>query len=197
MLIRSAVFVKSASKLEECPETNLPEFAMIGRSNVGKSSLINTIANHSKLSKVSVTPGKTKLIGYFLMNDEWYLVDLPGYGYAQIGQKNRMHRLGITHDYFIGRENLKKVFVLIDGNILPQSIDLDFIHSLDQKNIPFDIVMTKIDKATQKEFSLHTRLFKEELAKIVTHMPKIFPISNVTKRGKEKLLDYIEELINW
>ncbi|HBB04526.1 TPA: YihA family ribosome biogenesis GTP-binding protein [Patescibacteria group bacterium] len=196
MLIRSAVFVKSASKLEECPETNLPEFAMIGRSNVGKSSLINTIANHSKLSKVSVTPGKTKLIGYFLMNDEWYLVDLPGYGYAQIGQKNRMHRLGITHDYFIGRENLKKVFVLIDGNILPQSIDLDFIHSLDQKNIPFDIVMTKIDKATQKEFSLHTRLFKEELAKIVTHMPKIFPISNVTKRGKEKLLDYIEELIN-
>lgn len=101
MLIRTAVFVKSASKLGECPDTHLPEFAMIGRSNVGKSSLINTIANHSKLSKVSVTPGKTKLIGYFLMNDDWYLVDLPGYGYAQTGKKNREHRIGVTHDYFI------------------------------------------------------------------------------------------------
>ncbi|MCX6825388.1 MAG: ribosome biogenesis GTP-binding protein YihA/YsxC [candidate division SR1 bacterium] len=195
MLIRTAVFIKSASKIEECPETELPEFAMIGRSNVGKSSLINTIANHSKLSKVSITPGKTKLIGYFLINDSWYLVDLPGYGYAQTGKKNREHRLGITHDYFIERFPLKRVFVLIDGNIAPQSIDLDFIHSLDQKNIPFDIVMTKIDKATQKSFSLHSRLLNQELAKLVTHMPKIFPVSNVTKRGKEKLLEYIQELI--
>lgn len=101
MLIRSAVFVKSASKLSECPDTNLPEFAMIGRSNVGKSSLINTIANHSKLSKVSVTPGKTKLIGYFLMNNEWHLVDLPGYGYASTGKKNRDLRIKVTHDYFL------------------------------------------------------------------------------------------------
>jgi GTP-binding protein len=195
MLIRTAVFIKSASKLSECPEGDLPEFAMIGRSNVGKSSLINTLANHSKLSKVSVTPGKTKLIGYFLMNDDWYLVDLPGYGYAQTGKKNRDLWIRITHDYFLGRESLKRVFVLIDGNIPPQDIDLDFIYSLDQKNIPFDIVMTKIDKATQKEFSLHSRLFKEKLASVVTHMPNIFPVSNVTKRGKEKLLDYINELI--
>lgn len=103
MLIRTAVFVKSASKLGECPDTHLPEFAMIGRSNVGKSSLINTLANHSKLSKTSVTPGKTKLIGYFLMNDAWYLVDLPGYGYAQTGKKNRDHWIGVTHEYFIER----------------------------------------------------------------------------------------------
>ena len=101
MLIRTATFIKSASKLSECPETNLPEFAMIGRSNVGKSSLINTLANHSKLSKTSVTPGKTKLIGYFLMNDNRYLVDLPGYGYAQTGKKNRDLWIKITHDYFI------------------------------------------------------------------------------------------------
>jgi GTP-binding protein len=167
---------------------------MIGRSNVGKSSLINTLANHSKLSKTSVTPGKTKLIGYFLMNDAWYLVDLPGYGYAQTGKKNRDLWISITHDYFIEREQLKRVFVLIDGNIPPQHIDLDFIYSLDQKNIPFDIVMTKIDKATQKSLSLHTRLLKEHLTKIVTHKPNIFPVSNVTKRGKEKLLEYIEIL---
>jgi GTP-binding protein len=155
---------------------------MIGRSNVGKSSLINMLANHSKLCKVSVTPGKTKLIGYFLMNTEWYLVDLPGYGYAQTGKKNRDLWIKITHDYFLGREQLKKVFVLIDGNIPPQHIDLDFIYSLDQKNIPFDIVMTKIDKATQKSLSLHTRLLKENIATVVTHMPKIFTVSNVTKR---------------
>ena len=195
MIIRTATFIKSASKLSECPETLLPEFAMIGRSNVGKSSLINMLANHSKLSKVSVTPGKTKLIGYFLMNDNRYLVDLPGYGYAQTGKKNRDLWIKITHDYFIGREQLKKVFVLIDGNIPPQHIDLDFIYSLDQKNIPFDIVMTKIDKATQKSFSLHSRMLKEHLAKIVTHMPNIFPVSNVTKRGREKLLEYIETMI--
>ncbi|MEI7557513.1 MAG: hypothetical protein WCJ45_01345 [bacterium] len=106
-----------------------------------------------------------------------------------------MHRIGITHDYFIGRESLKRVFVLVDGNILPQHIDLDFIYSLDQKNIPFDIVMTKTDKATQKSLSLHTRLLEQQLATVVTHMPKIFPVSNVTKRGKEKLLEYIETLM--
>ncbi|MEI7919002.1 MAG: ribosome biogenesis GTP-binding protein YihA/YsxC [bacterium] len=195
MLIRSATFVKSASKLEECPQSDLPEFAMIGRSNVGKSSLINTIANHSKLSKVSVTPGKTKLIGFFLMNDSRHLVDLPGYGYAQTGKKNRDLWIKITHDYFIGRENLKKVFVLVDGNIPPQAIDLDFIYSLDQKNIPFAIIMTKIDKATQKSLSLHTRLLKQQLAGFLTTMPDIFTISNVTKRGKEKLLEYIETLM--
>lgn len=202
MLIRSATFVKSASKLSECPsskdwnpQADFPEFAMIGRSNVGKSSLINMLANHSKLCKVSVTPGKTKLIGYFLMNESWYLVDLPGYGYAQTGKQNRDLWIKITHDYFIGREQLKRVFVLVDGNIPPQSIDLDFIYSLDQKHIPFDIIMTKIDKATQKEYSHHSRLFREKLATVVTTMPKIFPVSNVTKRGREQLLEYIETLM--
>lgn len=195
MLIHTATFVKSASKLSECPETQLPEFAMIWRSNVGKSSLINTIANHSKLSKVSVTPGKTKLIGYFLINDNWHLVDLPGYGYAQTGKNNRNLWIQTTHDYFIWREQLKRVFVLVDASILPQDIDLDFIYSLDQKNIPFDIIMTKVDKATQKSLSLHTRLLKQKLADFIIHMPKIFMISNVSKKGREQLLEYIETLM--
>lgn len=195
MLIHTAVFVKSASKLEECPKEALPEFAIIGRSNVGKSSYINTLANHGKLSRVSVTPGKTTLLWYFLMNESWYLVDLPGYGYARTWNKNRMHRMWVTHEYFIGRKSLKRVFVLVDGNIPPQDIDLDFIYSLDQKHIPFDIVMTKIDKTTQKSLSLHTRLLKQKLADFLLYMPKIFTISNVTKKGREKLLDYIDEMI--
>ena len=195
MLIRSATFVKSASKLSECPQSDFPEFAMIGRSNVGKSSLINMLANNSKLSKVSVTPGKTKLIGYFLMNQNWYLVDLPGYGYAQISKKERDRWLATTQEYFVGREQLKMVFVLVDGSIPPQTIDFDFIYSLDQYGIPFSVIMTKIDKATQKEFSLHSRLFIKKLESFVSIMPKIFPVSNVTKRGKEKLLDYIETLM--
>lgn len=195
MFIRSAIFVKSASKLAECPVSDLPEFVMIGRSNVGKSSLINTIANNSKLSKTSVKPGKTTLINFFLINEAWHLVDLPGYGYARTWNKNRMHRIWITHDYFIGRASLKRVFVLVDGNIPPQDIDLDFIYSLDQKNIPFDIVMTKIDKTTQKSLSLHMRLLQQKLTDFVVHMPKIFTVSNVTKRGREKLLEYIETLM--
>ena len=130
-----------------------------------------------------------------MINNDWYLVDLPGYGYAQTGKKNREHRIGITQEYFLKRTSLKRVFVLIDGNIPPQNIDLDFIYSLDQNNIPFDIVMTKIDKATQKSLSLHMRLLKQHLASFVAHMPKIFSVSNVTKKGKEKLLEHIEEII--
>lgn len=202
MLIRSATFIKSASKFSECPsskdwnpESDFPEFAMIGRSNVGKSSLINTITNNSKISRVSVTPGKTKLLGYFLINDSWYLVDLPWYWYAKISKWERDHWLKTTQEYFMKRLSLKKVFVLIDWSIPPQNIDLDFIYSLDKQKISFDIVLTKIDKATQKNFSLYSRLLKEKLESFLPAMPKIFPVSNVTKRGKEKLLEYIETLI--
>jgi GTP-binding protein len=129
------------------------------------------------------------------MNQNWYLVDLPGYGYAQISKKERDRWLATTKEYFAGREQLKMVFVLVDGSIPPQTIDFDFIYSLDQKHIPFDIIMTKIDKATQKEYSHHSRLFREKLATVVTTMPKIFPVSNVTKRGREQLLEYIETLM--
>jgi len=195
MLIRSAIFVKSASQLAECPVSDLPEFAMIGRSNVGKSSLINTIANNSKLSKISIKPGKTTLINFFLMNKEWHLVDLPGYGFAKSGTEHRITWIDTTHEYFVGRPNLKKVFVLIDGSIAPQELDIEFVVSLDQEKIPYAIVLTKLDKSNQKEAARHQRELLEQLSVSVTKIPEIFAVSNKTKRGREHLLEYIEENI--
>ncbi|MFZ2150790.1 MAG: ribosome biogenesis GTP-binding protein YihA/YsxC [Candidatus Absconditicoccaceae bacterium] len=195
MIISKAVFIKSASKFEECPVSNLPEFAMIGRSNVGKSSLINTLANNGTLSKTSVKPGKTKLINFFVINDTWHLVDLPGYGYAKSGKADRAYWIDTTHDYFVKRKYLKKVFVLVDGSIPPQKIDIDFIYSLDQENISFDIVITKMDKTNQKNLNLYKHLLEENIKMFVSKMPKIFTISNVSKRGREELLDYIQNLI--
>lgn len=195
MIIRKAVFVKSASKLEECPQTDFPEFAVIGRSNVGKSSLINMLANINSLVKVSTKPGKTQLINFFLINDERCLVDLPGYGYAASGAKNRGYWIDTTHDYFIERETLKRVFVLVDWSISPQKIDLEFISTLEEEKIPYTIVMTKMDKAKQKDFNANLRLFKDKLEEFVDHMPKIFPISNVSKKWREELLNYIQDLM--
>ena len=195
MLVSKAVFVKSASKFEECPVSDLPEFAMIGRSNVGKSSLINTLVNNSTLSKTSVKPGKTKLINFFNIDNSWSLVDLPGYGYAKSWKADRAYRIDTTHDYFLKRSSLKRVFVLVDGSILPQKIDIDFIYSLSEENIPFDIVMTKIDKTTQKSLGLHKRLLEENIKTFVVNMPKIFSVSNVSKRWKDELLDYIQNII--
>jgi len=195
MIICKAIFVKSASKLEKCPHTDRPEFAFIGRSNVGKSSLINTLANNGTLSKTSIKPWKTQLMNFFLINDERYLVDLPWYGYASSGAKDRAYRIDATHDYFIGRSSLKRVFVLVDGSILPQKIDLEFMNALAEEWIRFDIVMTKIDKATQKDLAQHERLLKEKLCTIVDHLPKIFPLSNISKRWRERLLDYIQDLM--
>ncbi len=195
MLISKAVFVKSASKFEECPPSNLPEFAMIWRSNVGKSSLINTLVNNRTLSKISMKPWKTQLINFFLINDSWYLVDLPWYGYAKSWKSDRAYWIDTTHDYFTRREYLKKVFVLIDGSILPQKIDIDFIYSLEEENISFDIVITKIDKTNQKNLSLYRRALEENLKTFVYSKPNIFTISNITKRGRDQLLDYIQTLI--
>lgn len=195
MIVSKASFVKSASKFEELPESDFPEFAMIGRSNVWKSSLINTLSNNGSLSKISNKPGKTKLMNFFLINDSWYLVDLPWYGYAKSWKGDRAYWIDTTQQYFLERSTLRRVFVLIDGSIPPQKIDLDFIYTLNEENIRFDIVMTKIDKGTQKDLSLHTRLLWEELASIVSNMPKIFMISNVNKRWRDKLLDYIQDLI--
>lgn len=195
MIVRKAIFVKSASKLEECPQTDFPEFAMIGRSNVGKSSLINTLANNGTLSKTSIKPWKTQLINFFLINDERHLVDLPGYGYASSGAKDRGYWIDATHDYFIGRTVLKRVFVLIDWSIPTQRIDVNFISSLEDEHIPYSIVMTKMDKTSQKEFNLHLRSLKASLEPIVSYMPKIFPISNISKRWREELLNYIQDLM--
>ena len=195
MLIRSATFVKSASQLSQCPESDLPEFAMIGRSNVGKSSLINTLTNSSTLVKVSTKPGKTQLINFFLINDSRHLVDLPGYGFAISGLEHRARWIDVTHDYFVGRPQLKKVFVLVDGSLPPQPIDMEFITALDQERIPYALVMTKLDKSTQKEAARHQRMFLEQLSGCVSTIPEIFAVSNKTKRGRDVLLDYIEENI--
>lgn len=195
MIISKAVFVKSASKFEECPQSDFLEFAMIGRSNVWKSSLINTLVNNGTLSKTSVKPWKTQLINFFNINDSWTLVDLPWYGYAKSWKSDRAYWIDTTHDYFIRRNTLKKVFVLLDWSIAPQKIDLDFIYSLEEEHISFDIVITKIDKTNQKSLSLHRRLLEENLKTFVFSKPNIFAISNISKRWRDQLLDYIEEII--
>lgn len=193
MLITSADFIKSASKLSECPVEDFPEFAFIGRSNVGKSSLINMLTQRKQLAKVSVTPGKTELLNYFLINKNRYLVDLPGYGYAKKSKAQRIAREKVMWKYFMERATLKTVFLLIDGSILPQHIDLEFIEWLVYHKVPFEIIVTKIDKTSQKNLHKHMTLCKKEINKIVIDQPKIFYVSNTKGKGKEKILEYIEE----
>ena len=179
MIITSAKFTKSASKLIECPSADFPEFAFIGRSNVGKSSLINMLTQRNSLAKVSGTPGKTTLLNYFLINEARYLVDLPGYGYAKQTKQERFKWTSTLWEYFINRPTLKTVFLLIDGSILPQHIDLEFMDILEAEKIPFDIVITKTDKCNQKDLYKHLTLLKGEIEKLLGRLPKIFYTSNV------------------
>jgi len=196
MKISSADFIKSASKMSEAPEDEYPEIIVIWRSNVGKSSLINMLTNINQLAKSSSKPGKTKLINYFLINKNRYLVDLPGYGYAKIGLKTRRAWMDIMYDYFTTKATLKKVFVLIDGKIPPQRLDIEFLVELEKEAIPFDIIITKIDKAKQKELSKNLKNLKKELsANLEGELPRMFLTSVLKKRGKKEILDYIETLI--
>jgi len=195
MIIRKATFVKSASKLEECPQTDFPEFAVIGRSNVGKSSLINTLVNINSLVKVSTKPGKTQLINFFLVNDERCLVDLPGYGYAKSWREDRGYWIDMTQTFFLERKNLRRVFVLIDGNIPPQKIDLEFMQTLADENILFDIIVTKIDKSNQKELNANALQLKNALQNTLHKIPKIFLSSSNKKIWREAILDYIQDLM--
>lgn len=151
MEITSAKFITSAAQLSQCPHTDIVEFACIGRSNVGKSSLINMLTERKQLAKVSVTPGKTQLINYFLINETRHLVDLPGYGYAKISKTERAKREQRMRDYMINRPQLANIFLLLDGSISPQKIDLDYINELHLHNVPFTIIITKTDKCNQKE----------------------------------------------
>lgn len=195
MIITSANFTKSASKHSECPSADFPEFAFIGRSNVGKSSLINMLTQRKSLAKVSGTPGKTTLLNYFFINENRYLVDLPGYGYAKHTKKERLKWVSTLWEYFIKRPTLKTVFLLIDGSILPQHIDLEFIEILQEENIPFDIVITKTDKCSQKELHRNITLLKSEVENILNRLPNIFYTSNTKGRGKNEILEHIEQLI--
>lgn len=195
MEIKNATFVVSNTDYNKCPDTGLPEYAFIGRSNVGKSSLINMLTNNKNLAKTSVRPGKTQLINHFLINKQWYLVDLPGYGYARISKSARAQWQKMTNDYLLQRETLMNTFVLIDSRLTPQQIDLDFISFLGQNGIPLSIVFTKADKQNQRETALNVNAFKKALSNEWEELPPIFITSSVSGTGRSKILDYIE-LIN-
>lgn len=193
MEIKTATFVVSNSDYRKCPTDGRPEYAFIGRSNVGKSSLINMLTKNKSLAKTSVRPGKTQLINHFLINNEWYLVDLPGYGYAKISKNARAEWLKMIKDYFINREELVSTFVLIDSRIEPQKIDLNFISFLGRNGIPLSIVFTKVDKQNQRETALNVNAFKNALAEEWEELPPIFITSSVSGTGRSKILTFIEE----
>lgn len=194
MNILCASFVISNTKLSGCPQDNRPEYAFIGRSNVGKSSLINALTDTKELAKTSSKPGKTLLINHFIINQSWYLVDLPGYGYAQVGKKMREDIHKMVSNYVLKREQLACLFVLVDSRHKPQSIDLDFMEFLGENNVPFAIVFTKTDKVAQREWEKTLRQYKETLLTTWESLPPIFCTSAEKKRGCKELLQYIEEI---
>lgn len=193
MIIKTAQFVMSNTDAKQCPKPDRPEYAFIGRSNVGKSSLINMLTNHSGLAKISSTPGKTRLINHFIINEQWYLVDLPGYGYAKISKDKREAWSGFTKEYLISRENLMNVFVLIDSRIEPQKIDLDFITQLGRNQIPFVLVFTKIDKQSSRKTQTTIDAFKLEMLKTWEELPPIYSTSSELKAGRDEILSFIEQ----
>ncbi len=194
MKIKSAKFVISNTDISKCPKDNKPEYAFIGRSNVGKSSLINMLTDNKKLAKTSGRPGKTQLINHFLINDEWYLVDLPGYGYAKVSKKSRAKFEKFISEYLLKRENLVNVFVLLDARLEPQKIDLEFMNWCGEKEIPFSMVFTKVDKLSSSALQKNLAKYKKEMLKYWEELPPVFTTSAVSKFGREKLLNYID---NW
>ncbi|PJA09950.1 MAG: YihA family ribosome biogenesis GTP-binding protein [Flavobacteriales bacterium CG_4_10_14_0_2_um_filter_32_8] len=194
MIIKTAEFVISNTKLSLCPPADRAEYAFIGRSNVGKSSLINYITGNKKLAKTSASPGKTQLINHFMINDSWYLVDLPGYGYAVTSQKNRQKWQEFIADYILKRETLLNLFVLIDSRLPAQQIDLDFMEWLGIKGIPFAIVFTKTDKLTSSKLNKNLLAYKKEMLKYWEEIPISFNTSATGKIGKEAILNYIESI---
>lgn len=194
MEIKKAVFVVSNTDYRKCPDNHLPEYAFIGRSNVGKSSLINMLTGIKGLAKTSVRPGKTQLINHFLINNEWYLVDLPGYGYAQSSKKTRAQWLKMITNYLLKREELVNVFVLVDSRIPPQKIDLEFINFLGQNGIPLSIIFTKIDKQNQREIAATVNRYKAILAETWDELPQMLMTSSATRYGRDHLLQRIDEI---
>lgn len=195
MLIRSAQFQCSSQKTGQCPRDGRPEFAFIGRSNVGKSSLINLLAGTGKIAKVSGTPGKTRLINHFLINDRWYLVDLPGYGYARVSKDQRKGFSALITDYVTRHEGLYFLFVLVDIRHEPQKIDLEFIRFLGRNGIPFGIVFTKADKLSADRAASRLALYKRVLSAEWEELPPLFVTSSEKKQGREEVLDFIENCL--
>lgn len=194
MIIKTSAFTQSSATLEKCPLGSKPEFAFIGRSNVGKSSLINMLCNHKGLAKTSSTPGKTLLINHFIINNEWYLVDLPGYGYAKQSKKTRQKLENMISSYILMREQLANVFVLVDIRHEPQKIDLEFIDWLGSSNIPFSIVFTKADKLSLQKANENVRRYHDKLLETWEEVPPCFITSSENKRGREDILNYIENI---
>ena len=194
MKIKSAEFVKSSPNVNECPEQMLPEYAFIGRSNVGKSSLINHLTNRKKLAKTSGTPGKTQLINHFIINETWYLVDLPGYGWAQTSKTNKATWKKMINDYLRDRPNLASVFVLVDSRHEPQKVDLDFIQWLGEEGIPFSLVFTKADKLGKTQIQSNVAAYKRTLKQSWEELPPTFITSSTDKIGGDELLEFIERI---
>lgn len=192
MQIKTADFLKSSSVIQECPPAKLPEYAFIGRSNVGKSSLINHLTNRKKLAKTSSTPGKTQLINHFLINEEWYLVDLPGYGWAQTSKTNKAAWKKMINTYLEERTSLACVFVLIDIRHDPQPIDLEFMQWLGEHQIPFSMVFTKSDKLKKSQIEPKTAAYKKEMLRTWEALPQIFITSSVDRLGGNEILEFIE-----
>lgn len=196
MEIKNAEFTLSAPMVSMCPKDTKPEYAFIGRSNVGKSSLINMLTHNRKLAKTSSTPGKTLLINHFIINKEWYLVDLPGYGFAKRSKKEVARLEQMINGYILQREQLVNVFVLVDVRLEAQKIDLEFINWLGQSSVPFAIVFTKADKLTANKVAQNVAAYKKVLAETWEELPPIFITSSESRQGREELLGYIDEINN-
>lgn len=194
MDINSASFVISNTQIDKCPVHNRPEYAFIGRSNVGKSSLINMLTAHKGLAMTSATPGKTLLINHFLINNDWYLVDLPGYGYAQRGKSQQEQLKRIIEDYILERGQLTSLFVLIDSRLEPQKIDLEFISWLGENQVPFGIVFTKADKLGRGSLMTNVKRFLDTLSEEWEELPPHFITSSKDHSGRDELLDYIDSV---
>ena len=196
MIVNSARFIISNTDVNKCPAENRHEYAFIGRSNVGKSSLINMLTNHKGLAMTSSTPGKTMLINHFLVNTEWYIVDLPGYGYARRGKESRDQLRQIIENYILNRPQMTNLFVLVDSRHEPQKIDMEFIEWLGENGIPFSIVFTKTDKMGTEVAKKHVADYCAKLLETWEELPPVFVTSSQTGRGREELLDYISQLNN-
>ena len=194
MPIQQAEYLQSAVDWRKCPPPTLPEYAFIGRSNVGKSSLINMLTNNSSLAKTSSKPGKTQTINHFLIDKSWFLVDLPGYGYASVSKTQREKWVGMIDHYLTRRENMQLVFVLIDSRLEPQNNDINFINKLGENGVPFALVFTKTDKISNAKVQRNVQLFKNKMLETWEEIPPYFLTSAETGKVREELYDYICEL---
>lgn len=194
MDIKSAEFIISNTDVKKCPSGNFPEYAFIGRSNVGKSSLINMLTARKGLAMTSSTPGKTMLINHFMVNENWYIVDLPGYGYARRGQKGQKQIKKIIEDYILEREQMTNLFVLIDSRLEPQHIDLEFMEWLGENGVPFSIIFTKADKLTNNQVQSSIKKYIKKLKEQWDELPPYFISSSEKRMGREEILGYIDQI---